>query len=153
VFNHWFQCGNVSVTPPLTITNENPTNNSNIPYTHPTIYFTINSLTGLQMNYTISWSTSLNETLATATGQVNGTYYHLFTNASTIGTTYTWCINLTDTDNNWLNHTYSFTTRREMGYLGGSGSTQRNSLWILGIIGILGLACFFIFFIYKRRKN
>jgi len=138
-------CYNTSVPAVLIISDEHPTNDSSIPYTIPTLYFTINSTTGLNMNYTVYWGDNLSETITTATSQNNGTYYHPFSNASSNDTTYTWSVNLTDTSGNWLNETYTFTTRNESGFF-----VNKRYLPIFIIFGIIP---FIILFFWKKKKT
>uniref|UniRef100_A0A6M3M1X6 Uncharacterized protein n=1 Tax=viral metagenome TaxID=1070528 RepID=A0A6M3M1X6_9ZZZZ len=101
------------------------------------------------MNYTIHWSNnlSLSETLNMTNTKTNGTYYHAFSNASANGTLYYWSVNLTDSNDNWRNETYSFTTRNE------TGKTNMGTK-LYPVILIFALIPFVLFFLtYKKRKN
>ena len=102
------------------------------------------------MNYTIYWGDNLNETLTTANSQNNGTYYHPFNNASDNSTTYYWSVNLTDTNGQWVNETYYFKTRYELGYI---QQPTSNSLWIIGIFGIIAFILLFIGIKTHKKKN
>jgi len=101
------------------------------------------------MNYTIYWdyNLSLEENLSSANSITNGTIYQLFINASTNGTTYYWSVNLTDTDDNWINKTYHFTTRNE------TGNIMLGSKLFPAVL-LFALIPFVLFFImYKRKKK
>ena len=147
---YWnFSFSNTTGEAELFITGEHPADTTSIPYIIPTLYFTINSTTGLNMNYTIYWGTdlSLSETLNLSNLNSNGTYYHPFSNASVNGSTYYWSVNLTDTSNNWVNETYSFSTRNETGKMM-IGSKLYPVILLFAIVPIV------LFFLgYKKRKE
>ena len=123
-----------------------------IPYVIPTIYFTISSTTGLNMNYTIYWGETLENITSNISSRntiTNNTYYHAFTNASNRPMTYYWSVNLTDTDDNWLNESYSFKTGYPLGPGGYIISTNYATIMLFGIIGFILL----FLYIYQKKKK
>jgi len=87
---------------------ESPTNDSSSNSMYPTLSITVNDPNGDHFN--VSWST--NETAWTAYNSscTNGTYTQIATWANASDTLYFWTVRVNDTNGNWTNATYHFTT-------------------------------------------
>ena len=134
----------------MSISNVAPTNSSYINHIYPTLYFTINHSKAETMNYTIFWgNSSTNTTITVATGENinNGTYYTALSNASEYITTYHWRVQYND-GTNWVNETFSFTTRHESP----TRIVHENKV-AMGIMGGLLLFAIYIFIRRNRRKK
>jgi len=132
----------------IKISNIHPTNNSLINHIYPSIYFTINSTNGKQMNYTLYWNTSnnINHQFAHTINITNNTVYHSFNNGSDYGIRYYWRITAND-GTNYKNVTYDFRTGYGTPYI---TQPTSNIPWIIAALGIISLVS--LIFIKKKKK-
>jgi len=133
----------------LELTNEYPSNGSNIFSVQPTLYFTLSSPVG-GMSYNIyigNTNTTTNYLLDSETGLDNGTYHYVnFYNASSFGTTYWWRVHYNDSSSH-VNETFSFKPVQP----GGGGMGAAGS--VMGVIGLVGIFGLLGFIMHRRRRE
>ena len=146
LFDNWYTGGNTTPAE-ITITNVYPSNNSNVAGIQPQIYFTLSSQFGL-VNYTVYVGNSTVNTttvLFSDTGVVNGTYYHPYLSATTIGEYYYFRV-FAEYGGVNVSEVVVF---RVVGSGGGSGSNAR----VFGIVGLLGALGIIGFLWGFKRRN
>ena len=117
--------GSVTVTHGIPqLTNVSPTNGSTDEATNITI-LSINVSDEEYDCFTVTWSTNASAWTETNVSCSNGIFTQVATFASVENTTYWWTVTVNDTDGNWNNQTYHFTTRS---YSWGNWS----SYWCIG---------------------
>jgi len=142
---------NTTETPTINLTNPYPSNTTTIYSIYPSIHFTINHTTGQKMNYTLYWNTSttIDKTFDKAQNITNGTYHHVFENATTYQTTYYWKITYNDGTESYV-ETFSFTTSQSSG-----GHRPKNIGLIIALGMMFAMFGFVLMFLFnsKKKKN
>jgi len=140
---------NVSVVV-LSLTDEYPTNGSNIFSVQPTLYFTLVGPVG-GMSYKLyigNTNITTNYLLDSDTGLDNGTYFYVnFYNASDYGTSYWWRVHYNDSSTH-VNETFNFHIVLAGGGGMGAGGTVAGIVGVIGLFGLLGF-----FWNHRRKQN
>jgi len=63
-----------------------------------------------EQNFNITWTTNATDWIVYNSSCIDGTYTQYITWANTSNVTYWWNVSVNDTEGNWNNHTYHFTT-------------------------------------------
>jgi len=101
--------GQVEIRGNAPIINEvSPTNGSTTVVLYPTLAINISEPQG--QNFNITWTTNATDWTAYNSSCINGTYTQEVSWANTSNTTYWFTVSINNTDNEWTNETYHFTT-------------------------------------------